>query len=288
MPLDFTYNKYADIISIISKSDYKVIRISDYIQSESLPERFIIIRHDVDHDPYYQVKFAELEQKHNIYTTYYFRYTDTIFKEEVIDRISQMGHEIGYHYEVFTKTRGDVSEALRIFREEQAIFNEKWQSITVCPHGGSFVENTDGYSLQNIIKLIPRLLSGKTIFSKNINFNMWDHSKCEDYNIIGDAYHSIDFSDVLYLSDTGRSWDDNYKRLDKVYSEINTIFNVKSSDDIIRIIKNKEADKIYLLIHVEQWKDKFIDWVSWYAAQLIRRNAKKLVFGTSWSNNNHE
>lgn len=281
MALDFTFNKYKEIVQAIAATDYQVLSIADYIRAKDLPEKFIIIRHDVDLDPYYQLKFAKLEHELNIRTTYYFRHIASIFKEEVIDQVAAMGHEVGYHYEVFTKAKGDRVLAQEIFKKEQAVFSDKWNSLTVCPHGGSFVDNADGYSLKNMVKLIPSLLTGKNVFSHHINFDMWGNNHFEDFGIIGDAYSSVDFTNMLYLSDTGRSWDQRYKRLDKVDSVINPKFDVRSSNDIIRIIKDGKVDQIYLLVHTEQWKDNFVDWLSWYAAQLIRRTGKKIIFRRS-------
>ena len=278
MSLDFTYKKYAEIVTAISKSDYKVITIKEYIEHTELPDKFVILRHDVDLDPYYQLKFAELEKSFNIQTSYYFRTIDKIYKEDLISKVYKLGHEIGYHYEVFTKAKGDPIKAVELFNDEIKSFISNWDSKTVCPHGGSFIDTADGYSLKNMIKLIPKIVSGKTVFSKHINFDLWDENTFKDFGIIGDAYRSIDFTNILYLSDTGRSWDNRYKRLDKVESNINQKFDIKSSDDIIKVINNQEADKIYLLIHFEQWKDNFIDWLFWYIAQIIRRTGKKIVF----------
>ncbi len=281
MNLDFTFTKYLKIVEAIADSEYKVLRIADYIKLKSLPEKFIIIRHDVDLDPVCQLRFARLEREMGLQTSYYFRVTKKVFREDIIQKVYDFGHEVGFHYEVFTKAKGDISLALDIFRQEQAVFTEKWKSETVCPHGGSFVDNTDGYSLVNMIKLIPRLLSGNKVFSDHVNFDLWEGNNFADFGVIGDAYRSVDFSDLLYLSDTGRSWSDRYKRLDRVNSEVNPRFNIRSSDDIIRIINEGKTKKIYLLVHFEQWKDNFVDWVGWYTAQIIRRTGKRLVFGAS-------
>ena len=150
IPLTFWYV----FISAIAESDFQVLKIADYIKRDAIPEKFVIIRHDVDLDPHCQVRFAELENDLDIHTSYYFRYIDKVFDENVIDRIFALGHEVGYHYEVFTKTGGDPVIATNLFREEQSVFTGRWQSETVCPHGGSFVDNTDGYSLENMIRLI--------------------------------------------------------------------------------------------------------------------------------------
>jgi hypothetical protein len=63
-----------------------------------------------------------------------------------------------------------------------------------------------------MITLIPKLLTGKKVFSHHVNFDMWSTIVLRISVIIGDAYRSVDFSNMLYLSDTGRSWDQRYKR----------------------------------------------------------------------------
>lgn len=288
MLLDFTLRKYNQIIEAIVTSDYKVVTIQDYIKAQPKPSKVIIIRHDVDLDPDYQLQFAEFESLHGIYTSYYFRHTAQVYKESVINKVQQFGHEIGYHYEVITKAKGDSEKAIQIFKTELIDFQNNWQSVTVCPHGGSFVENVDGYSLKNIIKLIPKLLSKSEVFSSWTNFSIWKENKFDDFGLLGDAYESIDFNDILYLSDTGRSWDGKYKRLDKVNSYVNPNHKITNSDDIIKVIKEGKVDKIYLLVHFEQWKDNLSDWISWYIAQLIRRNGKKILFGVNKGANNYK
>ncbi|MCF8367453.1 MAG: hypothetical protein K9G76_00325 [Bacteroidales bacterium] len=278
MTLDFTLKKYQQIIESIADSKYKVVTVKDYIESDIKPSNAIIIRHDVDLDADYQLQFARLESDLGIHTSYYFRHIEKIYKQPIINQIYELGHEVGYHYEVITKAKGDKNKAIDLFKKELSDFQRNWHTKTVCPHGGSFVENVDGYALKDIVKLIPKLLSKTSVFSNWTNFNIWKENKFSDFKLTGDAYDSIDFSGILYLSDTGRSWDKKYKRLDKVESLINPQYHISSSNDIIKLIGKGEVDKIYLLVHFEQWKNTFLDWLSWYIAQLIRRNGKKIIF----------
>ena len=39
--------------------------------------------------------------------------------------------------------------------------------------------------------------------------DLWKHYDYRDFGIIGEPYFDIDFSEVLYLTDTGRRWDGN-------------------------------------------------------------------------------
>lgn len=278
MKLDFTFDKYKEILEVISKSNYEVFGIKDFLLTKNKPDKVLIVRHDVDVNPFEQIKYSKLEREYGISTTYYFRYTKKIFNKAVINEIYALGHEIGYHYEVLTKARGDLEKSIQIFREELHHYQKEWNTVTVCPHGGAYLENVNGYSLKDLLTLILKFFTKKEVFSKWNNVDIWDNYSAADFGLIGDAYRSIDFDNILYLSDTGRSWGDNYKRVDKVTSSVNIVFPIIKSDDVIRLISSESVDNIYLLIHFEQWKDNLKDWLFWYISQLIRRNGKKILF----------
>ena len=44
-------------------------------------------------------------------------------------------------------------------------------------------------------------------FSKYDNRSLWEKYDYKELGIIGEPYFDIDFSKVLYLTDTGRKWD---------------------------------------------------------------------------------
>ena len=175
-----------------------------------------------------------------------------------------------------TKARGDITKAIEIFRSELKYFQNKWDTVTICPHGGATVENVNAYSLRDLFNLPFKLLSNKNIFSSWNNSKIWDTHRVNDFGLIGDAYLSIDFDNILYLSDTGRSWSNKYKMKDIVGRSNNPYQHVKikRTNDIIDLINEETVKHIYILAHVEQWKDKFRDWLEWYMAQQIRRKGK--------------
>ena len=281
MDLDFTFKKYIELIQAIAESDYGVLRIKDYLQLKEKTAKFIILRHDVDMDPFQQLKFAKIESDYGIFSSYYFRYTDEILKPEAIDEISSLGHEIGYHYEILTKARGDITKAIEIFRSELKYFQKKWDTVTICPHGGATVENINAYSLRDLSKLPFKLLSNKNIFSNWNNSKIWDSYNIKDFDLIGDAYLSIDFDNILYLSDTGRSWSNKYKIKDIVGKSNNPYQHVKikRTNEVIDLINEETVRHIYILAHAEHWRDNFRDWLVWLMAQQIRRKGK---LGLKW------
>ena len=106
MTLDFTFKKYGELCGVIADSDYVLLTLEDYFSLEMLPEKFIIIRHDVDDESEYALKMAKLENSLKIKSTYYFRITENVFKKDIIQKISRLGHEVGYHYEVLDDACG--------------------------------------------------------------------------------------------------------------------------------------------------------------------------------------
>ena len=64
----------------------------------------VVLRHDIDRKPMNALRMAELEYELGIQSTYYFRFPCT-FKPEIIRKIRDLGHEVGYHYEVLSKAK---------------------------------------------------------------------------------------------------------------------------------------------------------------------------------------
>ena len=62
----------------------------------------VVLRHDIGRKPKNALRMAELDQKLGIQSTYYFRFPYT-FKPDIIGKIHDLGHEMGYQYEVLIK-----------------------------------------------------------------------------------------------------------------------------------------------------------------------------------------
>ena len=127
MNRDFTVAKYEELCSAIVQSGYAVVNVKDYL-SRSLPpqprEKVVILRHDVDRKPENALKMAEIERQLGISGTYYFRSTKEVFKAEIMHKIEKMGHEVGYHYEVLDKAKGNYGKAIKIFEAELKEFRK--------------------------------------------------------------------------------------------------------------------------------------------------------------------
>ena len=91
------------------------------------------MRHDTDRKPENALRMAVLEHELGIQSTYYFRFPYT-FKPDIIGKIHDLGHEVGYHYEVLSKARGDYEKAVELFEQELSEFREIVDVKTICMH----------------------------------------------------------------------------------------------------------------------------------------------------------
>ena len=94
--------------------------------------------------------------------------------------------------------------------------------------------------------------------------------------IIGEPYFDIDFSKVLYITDTGRQWNNTTSSVrDKVKTDYEFKFN--STDDIINAFKTQQLPSTIMLnIHPQRWTDNKMQWFKELIMQNVKNNIKKL------------
>lgn len=255
MSLDFTFKKYKELCNTMSNSDYTILTIEEYLDLDTKPAKYIILRHDVDLKPKRSLEIAQIEREFNIHSTYYFRITEEVYQPDLIEKIAVLGHEIGYHYEVLDKANGDYIKAIEIFEDEINELRKNYVIKTICMHGNS-----------------------RTRWD---NRDLWKHYDFKKFDIMGEAYLSIDFNEVAYFSDTARTWNPKYKVKDfNSSSEDKLIIN--KTDDLIELIKEEEHPHFYILVHPDDWCDDFGKWLSNFVTRKFK-NIVKFYIGWYWN-----
>jgi hypothetical protein len=117
MHLDFTLSKFRSLCSSVAEN-YPTLTLAEYFQAEKLPPRFAMMHHDIDRKPGNALFTARIERECGIRAAYYFRRYGSAFRPEIMKEIEGMGHEVGYHYEVLGKTKGDRERAVKMFEKE--------------------------------------------------------------------------------------------------------------------------------------------------------------------------
>ncbi len=224
--MDFTLKAYRNLVENVLNTEHTPATVRSFMKQEVKGDKIVVLRHDVDRRPNNALKMAELEASMGVQSTYYFRYMPHTFKPNLIKAISDMGHEVGYHYETLAKAKGDYAKAFDIFHQEVKAFRRLVEVETACMHG--------------------RPLSPWD------NRDLWQHFKLEDVGIIGEPYLTIDYSNILYLTDTGRCWNGDKTNLrDKVNQKEKPQDFIKTEDIIAYLPKNKQT--LILQTHPERW-----------------------------------
>jgi len=183
---DFSLDIYRALLETLQTKGYQLIGYADYLKSRVKPgitdgQKLVILRHDVDAKPENSLKTAQIEHALGAKATYYFRVGKESNNPQVIKTIAQLGHEIGYHYEDMSLCGGDVEKAWSHFQTWLDYFRQYYAVETICMHGAP----TSKYD-------------GK---------DLWKKYDYKTLGIIGEPYMDTDFSEVFYLTDTGRCWD---------------------------------------------------------------------------------
>jgi hypothetical protein len=234
-PLDFTLEKYRQLCLALIDSEYTAMTVRDYLlMPPPRDSRIVILRHDVDRKPEKAARMAVLENRLGLSSTYYFRATRSVFKPEVIKGIDRLGHEIGYHYETLARAKGEHGKALRLFREELLAFRKVVDVRTICMHGSPM--------------------------SRWDNRSLWENHDFGMFDLVGEAYLSIDYSDLVYLTDTGRSWNADRRNVrDRVFSMKG--YAVRTTDELIELIRTEKVGKMCIQTHPERWDHRLSAWI---------------------------
>jgi len=237
--MDFTLAKYRELL-------------------EALKGREVFLRHDVDKKPGNSLETAKIEAAMGLKATYYFRAVPESWDDEIILKISALGHEIGYHYESLTTCNGDVDAAYSDFLKNL----EKLSALvgkpvtTICMHGS------------------PR--------SRWDSKDIW---KKYDYHSLGitlEPYLDTDFSQCFYLTDTGRRWDgykvsvrDRIPGWQEKWMEAGLVFH--TTDDIVRAASDgKLPERMMITTHPQRWTDNKVQWTKEFVLQNLKNAVKRL------------
>ena len=276
---DFTVEKYKQIILSLKEAGYYFINMQEAFNYKDLYTRndIAIIRHDIDtkYDLSIALEMAKFEADQGIRTTYYFRIIPAVYNESVMKKIQELGHEIGYHYEVLTFAKGDLDKAIELFQNDLSKFRKEFSVSTICQHGGA-MGHYETTSFKGIFKIGIGLLTGKVKIKYNPSIDLWDHYNFKDYGIIGDAYITLDHNKIKYFSDTGLRWDGDKSRIiDKVTEGEKAKIKARTSNELIGLIKDHNIGSINLLVHPANWHDPFFNWLRWRIIQKFRNLVKR-------------
>jgi hypothetical protein len=255
---DFTLSAYRILLQSLLDAGYAFQPFCEFLDNPR--KHTIVLRHDVDARPGNSLTTAQIEHELGIRGTYYFRTVRKSNSPEIIRKIAALGHEIGYHYEDLTLCQGNLSVAILNFEKNLHYFRQFGPVKTICMHGSPL--------------------------SRYDNRKIWEKYNYRNYGIIGEPYFDLDFTKVLYLTDTGRRWDGEKvsvrdkaiigtrKRGRRGEGEKEKEMAHHSTFDIITATRNKTLpNQIMLTIHPQRWTNHPLLWTR----ELLWQNVKNVV-----------
>ena len=217
----------------------------------------VILRHDVDKMPKNSLATAYIERELGWKATYYFRIVPESFNPAIILQIASLGHDIGYHYESLATCHGNMETAYR-----------------------DFCNNLD--KLRSLVPVTSIAMHGSPT-SKWDSRELWKYYDYHKLGIDTEPYFDTEFSQIVYLTDTGRRWDgykvsvrDKIPEYQEQWEKKGWIYH--STDDIIRAIKlGSFPERVMINTHPQRWADNKLQWLKELTFQSAKNIVKRLI-----------
>jgi hypothetical protein len=236
--MDLTLQNFKVLLDLITSKGFASRTIGEYLTDREHSTKFLLLRHDVDCKAGRALQLAEIEAGKGIVGTFYFHgpHRPRFYDPGVVRTISQMGHEIGYHFETMDRAGGDFDKAKSLFEADIATLRGQGLSIsTVCAHSNPFHRKVGYTDNRDLISQFPDLL--------------------EQNGIRGEAYTSLtpDFNRIWSVFDT------------------RTGLNGFAPARLMRsYLQNPEFNAIYLAIHPHFWaRTRVGAFAGWASAKLF-------------------
>jgi len=262
---DFTLKLFRRLLDVLKENGYEFQTFEKFIINNNVSA--VVLRHDVDKYPLRALKMAEIEYDFGLKASYHVRADKVSNNPEIIRKVVEMGHELAYHYD-------DLSRMAKAYPPG----DERLKSAI-----NSFRKNLDYLRRFYPIKVIS--MHGDPWQSID-NRDLWHYFNYKSEGVICEVYLDIDYSSVLYLTDTGRRWNGSATNIrDKIPMDKGMVhgaeYNYRTTREIISAIKSgKIKGRIILNIHPQRWTGAPLPWLKELVWQNIK-NAVKVIISAS-------
>ena len=192
-----TYKEYIKFCQSLQDAAVQVYSVEKAVAcKDDLSKQFVVLKHDVEAKLEKAVRISEIESRYGIKSTYY---VHAFFLQNpkniiMLKQIADLGHEIGYHYDVLDANDGDREKAVKEFTEAISRFADNGFVIkTVCPHGNPLKKRV-GYSSNKDFFLDPSI---REAFSNIVDvYITFPELVANKYLYITDAKYSYFYRDA--------------------------------------------------------------------------------------------
>lgn len=248
--MDFTLKTYQSLLSALQQAGYTFQTFEAFLLAP-VDGKVVVLRHDIDKRPENALRLAQMEHTLGVKASYYIRVVKGTWNEEIIEQIVALGHEVSYHYEDLTIAKGDYEKAIEHFKMHLAEIRCFYPAKTICMHGSPL--------------------------SKWDNRKLWERYDYRTEGIIGEPYFDVDYTKVLYVTDTGRAWNKTGVSVrDKIEGGLE--LKVKDTHRLIALIGNGEVpEQLIINTHPQRWFDFGWGWIKEFVCQHIKNVVKKML-----------
>lgn len=173
---DFTLGSYRALLAHLQASGCSFEPFNRWQGRPGL----VSMRHDVDRLPGRALAMAQLEADAGVRATYFMRVKPHVLRPGIVERLSDLGHEVGYHYEDLPDANGDFEQAWTSFRRNLAMLRRHTEVTSIAMHGRPL--------------------------SKWDSRALWTRFDYRSLGLSREAYLDIDWTQTCYFTDTGRAW----------------------------------------------------------------------------------
>ncbi len=246
--MDFTFKKYKELVKALKDQGYTFQTFEEFIKKPN--DKVVVLRHDVDRRSKHSLPQGRDEVSLGAKGTYFFRIVPESNQPDVMNEIVATGHELAYHYEDLGMARGNYEKAYNSYLKNLEYFRQYYPVSTICMHGSpaNRIDNRD----------------------------IWKKYNYKENGIIAEPYFDVDYDEVFYITDAGRSWNNRKVSVrDKVTTKFD--FEVNSTDDIISLVKaDKLPNKLIINTHPHNWSNFGLLWL-WILSWQSFKNIVKAI-----------
>ncbi|MGL5895116.1 MAG: hypothetical protein ACRCZM_10970 [Bacteroidales bacterium] len=247
--MDFTLQIYKNLLTALKNDDYEFYTFEEFLNINDV-KKIVVLRHDIDKRPKNALDLGYIEYSMGIRASYYIRVVKGTWDESVVKQLVEWGHEVSYHYEDLTFTKGDYDKAWIQFKHNLAKIREFYPARTVCMHGSPL--------------------------SKWDNRRLWERYDYRTLGIVAEPYFDVDYSKMLYITDTGRGWNNSKASVrDKVdQNNDNLKVRINNTKGLIELVENNCLHhRIMINTHPQRWFPFGYNWI----VELIAQEIKNLI-----------
>ena len=228
------FANYHSLMQALIASGREIGSVEDYLEGKLGTGPLAVIRHDVDRRLSKAVAMAQVENQFGVRATYYFRTSFFGFPANTIHRVHALGHCIGYHYETLSQAHGRRDLALDLFASNLKRLRSLVDCRTVSAHGSPLNQAS--------------------------NTDLLTDSGLRQFDLLGDAVHSLAGSPLVYLTDTAGTWDASQalNLRDHIPQQADAPALPRSHAELLHMVATSSRS-LYFSVHPERWAQGWKD-----------------------------